>query len=108
MEHDSRPRRADRMSQGDRSAVDVELRLIEAAQRVFEAQLGHAITVVGPRAEARNDLRGEGFVDLPGVDVAKLQAVSLEQRCRGVHRPQSHLRRIEAGPFAVDDRAQHR
>src|SRR6266568_2047985 len=48
VEHDPRPRRADRMPERDRPAVDVELRLIEGAQRAFEAQLRLAIRVVRP------------------------------------------------------------
>jgi len=49
VQHDPRTRRADRVAQRDRAAVDVELGLIERPERRIEAELGLAIGGVVPR-----------------------------------------------------------
>src|SRR5512147_320667 len=46
VEHDPRARRADRVTERDRAAVDVELRLVEPAERRVEAELAAAIAGV--------------------------------------------------------------
>ena len=69
MQHDPRSRRADRMPERDRAAVDVE----RSARRSLpsapgEPELVAAEIVALPRAQAGDHLRGERLVDLPGVD----------------------------------------
>src|SRR6185437_3542482 len=58
---------ADRVPQRDRSAVHVELRAIEAAEGMVEAEMLAAVLVALPRGEAAEHLRGERFVHLHGI-----------------------------------------
>src|SRR4029077_10196099 len=85
------------------AAIHVQLARVELAQRAVEAELLAAILLVLPRSEAAEHLGGKGFVDLPVVEIVEAEAVALEDRRRRVHRPEAHLRRIEAGPFRIDD-----
>ena len=59
-----------------------------------------AVGLVLPGGEAGEHLRREGLVDLPVVEVVEPEAMALQDRRRGVHRPQAHLRRVEARPLA--------
>ena len=68
-------------------------------------ELAAAVVGVLPRALAGDHLRGERLVDLPRVEVVEAEAVPLQDRRRRVHRPEPHLRRIEARPCGVDDAA---
>src|SRR5690606_20051844 len=103
MQHDARTRGADRMAQRDGAAVDVELLDIEFAQRAVETEFVAAVRFVFPSFDATEHLRGESFVDLPGVDVIEAEVVSLEQGRGGMHGTKSHLRRIECRPMRIDD-----
>src|SRR5437764_643646 len=67
MQHDARARRTDRVAERDRAAIDVELALVELAQRAVEPELFTAVLVILPRREATEDLRGERLVDFPVV-----------------------------------------
>src|SRR2546426_11710018 len=58
----ARARHAERMPDGDRAAVDVQLRGIETE-----------------RVATVDDLRGEGLVELPEVDVLDREPVTLQQ-----------------------------
>ena len=106
MQHDARARGAYRVAERDGAAVDVEFSAIELAQRTVQAQLLAAVLVLLPRREAAEHLGRERFVDLPGIEVVELEAVALEYRCRGVHRSETHLRRIQARPLRIDDPAE--
>ena len=94
------------MSEGDRSAVDVETFRIECPQSCGQLQGFAAVGLVGPSRPAGEHLRRKGLVDLPQVDVGQRQPVPQENRRRRVHRPQPHLRRVEPGPLAVTDPAE--
>src|SRR5258708_21313826 len=69
----------------------------------MEPKLFPAVLVVLPRGEAAENLRRESLVDLPVVEIVQAEAVALENRRRGVHRPEAHLRRVEARPLGIDD-----
>jgi len=103
MQNDSRAGGAYRMAEGDRAAVDIQFILIQRTQRTVQSELVAAVLLVLPRREAAEHLRGEGLVDFPIVEVIQAQAMALQDRRRRVHRPEAHLRRIEAGPFRVHD-----
>ena len=75
----------------------------ERTERAIQPELLAAIGFVLPGREAAEHLRGEGFVDFPIVEIVQTDAVALEDRRRGMHRTEAHLRRIETGPFRVDD-----
>src|SRR5262249_48863233 len=68
----------------DRAAVAVEPRLVDGA--------GAALL---ERAQARDHLCREGFVDLDLVDVREAQAAPLEERLDRMHGPEPHARRVE-------------
>src|SRR2546423_7847655 len=103
MQHDARARGADRVAERDGAAVDVQPVLIELAERAIEAKLLAAVLLVFPGGEAAEHLRRERLVDLPVIEIVEAEPVALEDRRRRMHRPEAHLRRIEAGPFGVDD-----
>src|SRR5262249_10769440 len=75
----ARARHAERMTDRDRAAVDVELRGIDA----------ELIATV-------NDLRGERLVQLPHVDVVDLEAVTLQELRHRIHGTDAHLVRPAA------------
>jgi len=103
MKDDAGPRRAHRVAERDCAAVDVQFVFVQGAESAVEPELLAAILLVLPRGEAAEHLRGERLVDLPGVDIIQTQAVALEDRRRGVHRAEAHLRRVEPGPLGVQD-----
>ena len=75
--------------------------LVERAQRARQARAPRGrYFVARPRAQAGEHLRGERLVDFPAVEVVEAEAVALEDRRRGVHRAEAHLRRIERPPIA--------
>jgi hypothetical protein len=78
----------------------------ELAERPGKSELFAAVVVGFPRSEAAKHLRGEGFVDFPGVDVVQRQPMPLQDRRRRMHRTEAHLRRVEARPLAVADLAE--
>src|SRR5581483_4891717 len=71
VQHDARAGSADRMAERDRAAVDVELLGVEPAHGAVQPELLAAVALVLPRGEAAEHLRGEGLVDLPGVEVVR-------------------------------------
>src|SRR5450631_1765452 len=68
------------MADGDRAAIDVVLLGIDAE--------------LVARIQA---LAGEGFVELPEVDIADLEAVALQQFWHREHRPDTHFVRLATG-----------
>ena len=93
------------MAERDGAAVDVELVLVQRAQGCIQAELLLAVGGVLPRGDAAEHLRGEGFVDFPGIQVVETQAMTLEyRRCR-MHRTQAHLRRVQSRPLRIEDAA---
>src|SRR4051812_20226748 len=76
---ETRAGHAEGMADRDRAAVDVVLLRIDAE--------------LVARIEA---LAGEGFVELPEVDVIDLEAVALQQLRHGEDRPDAHLVRLAA------------
>src|SRR5260221_8674197 len=64
MQHHARARSADGMADGDRAAVDVQLRAVDLAESALEAEMLLAVRVAFPRGEAAQHLRAEGLVDL--------------------------------------------
>src|SRR5258708_5359552 len=94
------------MAERDGAAVDIESLLIQRTERALETKFLAAVLLVLPRREAAEHLRGEGFVDLPVIEIVQAEAVALEDRRRGMHRAEPHLRRIEPGPFRIDDAAE--
>src|SRR5207249_353230 len=58
MQHDARARRAHRMPERDRAAIDVELVLVERTERSRQAELIATKRFVLPGTQARDDLRG--------------------------------------------------
>src|SRR5215471_11879858 len=108
MKDDASPGSADGMTERDGATVDVELRRVEHPYRCVQAELVPAIVVARPCAQTREDLGSEGFVDFPRIKVVELEAVSLQDGRGRMHRPESHLRGIEACPLAVGDGAQDR
>src|SRR6185437_3648744 len=71
-------RRADRVPERDRAAVDVELRRIDRAERTGQAELVATECFILPRVKACEHLRGERLVDLPRVDVGDAEPVTRE------------------------------
>src|SRR2546421_13087853 len=59
VQHDPGPGCADRMSQCDRSPVDVELCFVKSTERMVQAKLVVAITFSGPCPHAGDHLRGK-------------------------------------------------
>ena len=96
------------MAQCDGAAIDVEFAHIQLAERAVRTEFVAAVGIVLPRLDAAQHLRGEGFVDFPGVQVVQREVVALQDRRRGVHGAQAHLRRVEAGPLRVVDDADGR
>src|SRR4051812_38367736 len=105
MKHDARAGSAHRMAERNRSAVHVEFFIVDGTKRAVESELVAAVLLVLPRREAAQDLRCEGFVDFPVIEVIEAEAVTLENRRGGVDWAEAHLRRVEAGPFRVEDAA---
>src|SRR5262249_44984217 len=85
---ETRAGHAERMADRDRAAVDVVLLGIDAE--------------LVARIEA---LAGEGFVELPDIDVVDLQAMALQQLRHGVDRADAHLVRLAAGRGPGDETA---
>src|SRR6266511_2925694 len=77
---------AQRMTDGDGAAVDVELGFVDAEF-----------------ARARHDLRAEGFVDLEAIDVRKLEPRALEHGLDGGHRTDAHDVRSHADGCTGED-----
>ena len=82
----ARARRADRMAERDRAAVDVDSRGIER-QVPQDGQ----------------DLRREGFIQLDQLEVAELQAGAIQELADRGHRSDAHHARIDAGGRPPDD-----
>src|SRR6185436_19304619 len=80
---------AEGMADRDRAAVDVVLLGIDAE--------------LVARIEA---LAGEGFIELPEIDVVDLQAMALQQFRHGVDRPDAHLVRLAARGRPGDETAE--
>src|SRR6185437_8944091 len=78
VQHDACTRCANRMSQRDRAAVDVEPVRVDAAERARKTQLVAAECIILPRAKTGDHLRGERFVDFPGVDIAQRETIARE------------------------------
>ena len=87
VQHDARARRADRMPDRDRAAVDVELVLVERAHRAGQAELVAAVASSSHARRHADHLRGERLVDLPRVEVVRARgraaAASASPRARG-------------------------
>ena len=94
------------MAERNGAAVHVQLALVQRTHRAIEPQLFAAVLLVLPRREAAEHLRGERLVDFPVIEIVEAEAVALEDRRRRMHRAESHLRRIEPGPFGIDDAPQ--
>src|SRR3954447_8826119 len=77
---ETRAGHAEGMADRDRTAVDVVLLGIDAE--------------LVARIEA---LAGEGFIELPEIDVVDLQAMALQEFRHGVDRADAHLVRLAAG-----------
>src|SRR4029450_3671824 len=77
---------AQRMTDGDGAAVDVELGFVDAEL-----------------TRTRHDLRAEGFVDLEAIDVRKLDPCALEDGLDGGHRTDAHDVRSHADGCTGDD-----
>src|SRR5690349_11844511 len=65
VQHDARARGADRMTERDRSSVDIELVVIQRSKGSVEAEFFPAILFIAPCGEAAEHLRRERLVDLP-------------------------------------------
>src|SRR2546428_11643130 len=105
MQHDARAGCADRVAQGDGAAVHVQFLFIQRTKSTVEPQLLAAVLLVLPCGEAAEHLRRECLVDFPVIEIVEAESVALENRRRGMHRAEAHLRRIEAGPLGVDEAA---
>ena len=70
--------RGERVADRQRGAVDVELRAVDRAERLVEAEALAAELGVLPRRERRQDLGGERLVDLEEVEVLEGEAGALE------------------------------
>src|SRR6185369_9193700 len=76
--HDAAPRRPERMSQRDRSAVDVELGVVEPK-----------LALTGER------LRGERLVDLDEIEIGDLPAGATEGLLDRGDRTDAHIARLD-------------
>src|SRR5205085_11501875 len=86
---ETRAGHAERVADRDRAAVDIVLLGIDAE------------LVAGIEA-----LAGEGFVELPEIDVLDLQAVALQELRHGVDRADAHLVRLAARRRPGDETAE--
>src|SRR6266511_5519993 len=77
---------AQRMTDGDGAAVDVEFGFVDAEL-----------------TRTRHDLRAEGFIDLEAIDVRKLEPCALEDGLDGGHRTDAHDVRSHADGCAGED-----
>src|SRR5258706_8577401 len=103
VQHDARPRGADRVPDGDRAAVDVELGAVELAEGALDAEVFAAIGFALERGNTAQHLRGKGFVDLHRVDVVPREAVAHHHRRDRMDWAQAHLGRVQRPPVNVDD-----
>src|SRR5215471_7271538 len=71
MQHDAVAARAHGMAETDCTSVHVKFVTIDAAGRALKAEHLAAERVVLPGGEAGENLRGEGFVELPQPDVGE-------------------------------------
>src|SRR3954468_18629929 len=94
------------MAERDGAAVDVQPVLVELAERALQPKLLAAVALVLPRGEAAEHLGGERFVDFPVIEVVQAEPLAFEDRGRRVNRSEAHLRRIESGPFGIEDAAE--
>ena len=106
MQDDAGTGGSDRVTDGDGATIGVELVRINVAERLWQAKLRAAVIVVTPGGEASQHLRGEGFVDFPGVEIVQSQTVALQDRRRCVHGAKAHLGWIEGRPLAIDEPSQ--
>ena len=103
MQDDASTGSADRVADGDGTAIDVETFLGNCAKRSRQVKLLSAVLVRLPCGEAAEHLCGKGLVDFPQVDVGQREPLALQDRRCRVHRAKTHLRRVKAGPLTVDD-----
>ena len=106
VQHDARARGADRVAERDRAAVDVELLLVELAERRVEAELLAAVSSSFHAARQPSTCAAKASLISQESRSFELEAVALQDRRRRVHRAQAHLRRVEARPLRVDDAAE--
>src|ERR1700722_13717755 len=71
MQHDAIAAAANRMTETDGAAIDIEFGAVDLAGRAFKAQNLAAEFVIVPRRQAPQHLRGEGLVQFPGLDIAE-------------------------------------
>src|ERR1700730_4574603 len=83
--------------------VDVEPRAIDNTCSTIETQHVAAKVLLLPGSETSEHLGREGFVELPEIDIAQPQMVSLQEFGRRQHRPEPHDGRVERRPFAIYD-----
>src|ERR1700761_5245408 len=84
--HDAGAGRADRMAEGDGAALGVD-------DGRVEAELGRG----------RQGDGGEGFVDLPDVDVGRAEALLVEELLGGHRRDEGEVRRVPGDAGVIDD-----
>src|SRR5271154_44786 len=77
--------RAERMAQSDRTAVHIESRAVDGAERPAAPQRPAAVTLILPGCQCAEDLAAEGFVDFIEVEILEGQAVAIEQPRYCVH-----------------------
>jgi hypothetical protein len=107
MQHQTRAARAHRMTVRNRAAFGVEERRVHGAgRRVHPEFLARVLRAV-PRRLTGQHLRGKSLVEFHLLQVAHFQILTHQQLRHGMHRPQSHLAWIDAGPFVIDPFAEH-
>src|SRR5690606_40341901 len=82
--HEASARGREGMPRRERAAVDVELRAVDRAERRVKAEALLAEGRVLPRLEGREDLGGEGLVDLVEVEVRERESGAGQHAGHGV------------------------
>ena len=79
MQHNAVAAGADRMSETDRSTVDIEFRLINLTCCTVKSQHLAAEPVIVPRGETAKKLRRKRLIYFPSLNVLKLEPVAFQE-----------------------------